>query len=162
MNQLEVKGFFTAIFLCTFFLLGAKPGIADKAAQKLIDRFPDLKITTHHGYFDKTTDSEENQRIIRKINASKANILVVGFGMPLQEKWLKENWDSLNVNIGFPAGALFDYISGELKRGPRWMTNNGLEWLARLLIEPRRLFWRYVIGNTLFLYLVLKEKLRGN
>jgi len=142
----------------SFFFLGAKPGIADKAVQKLTDRYPDLKITTHHGYFDKTIDSEENQRMIRKINASKANILVVGFGMPLQEKWLKENWESLNVNIGFSAGALFDYISGELKRGPRWMTDNSNEWLARLLIEPKRLWRRYLIGNLFFLYLILKER----
>ncbi len=146
----------------TFFFLGAKPTIAEKAAQKLIDRFPGLRITTHHGYFDMTTDSVENQIIVRQINASKANILVVGFGMPLQETWLKENWDNLNVNIGFSTGAVFDYISGELKRGPRWMTSNGLEWLARLLIEPKRLWRRYLIGNMFFLYLILKERFRGN
>lgn len=143
----------------TFFFLGAKPGIAEKAAQKLIGCFPELKIETRHGYFDKTSDSKENKIVIQQINASKANILVVGFGMPLQEKWLKDNWDRLHVNIGFSAGALFDYISGELRRGPRWMTDNGMEWLARLLIEPRRLWKRYIIGNTLFFYLILKERL---
>lgn len=144
----------------SFFFLGAEPGIADKAALKLKERFPALQIATHHGYFDKSPDSRENEEIIRQINASKANVLIVGFGMPLQEKWLKENWDRLHVNVGFSAGALFDYVSGELRRGPRWMTDNGMEWLARLLIEPRRLWKRYLIGNLFFFYLIFKERLK--
>jgi N-acetylglucosaminyldiphosphoundecaprenol N-acetyl-beta-D-mannosaminyltransferase len=63
----------------------------------------------------------------------------------------------LNVNVGFSAGALFDYISGELRRGPRWMTDNGMEWLARLLIEPKRLWKRYLIGNLFFFCLIFKQ-----
>jgi N-acetylglucosaminyldiphosphoundecaprenol N-acetyl-beta-D-mannosaminyltransferase len=141
----------------SFFFLGAKPGIADKAALKLKERFPALQIATRHGYFDKSPDSRENEEVIRLINASKANVLIVGFGMPLQEKWLKENWERLNVNVGFSAGALFDYISGELRRGPRWMTDNGMEWLARLLIEPKRLWKRYLIGNLFFFCLIFKQ-----
>jgi N-acetylglucosaminyldiphosphoundecaprenol N-acetyl-beta-D-mannosaminyltransferase len=144
----------------SFFFLGAKPGIADKAALKLKERFPALQITTRHGYFDKSPDSSENKEVIRLINASEANVLIVGFGMPLQEKWLKENWDKLNVNVGFSAGALFDYVSGELRRGPRWMTDNGMEWLARLIIEPKRLWKRYLIGNLFFFYLIFKERLK--
>ncbi|MCI5164913.1 MAG: glycosyltransferase [Candidatus Electrothrix sp. GM3_4] len=145
----------------SFYFLGAKDGIAEKAAQKMKKRYPNLKITTHHGYFNKSRNSVENQEIVAKINASKANILVVGFGMPIQEKWLQENWDQLNVNIGFSAGALFDYVSGELRRGPRWMTENGLEWLARMLIEPKRLWKRYLLGNTLFLFRVFMERLKN-
>ena len=145
----------------SFYFLGAKEGIAEKAAQKMQERYPNLKITTHHGYFSKDRNSVENQKIIEDINASKANILVVGFGMPIQEKWLQENWDQLNVNIGFPAGALFDYVSGELRRGPRWMTENNLEWLARLLIEPKRLWKRYFVGNTVFLHKVIAERIEN-
>ncbi|MCI5209934.1 MAG: glycosyltransferase, partial [Candidatus Electrothrix sp. ATG2] len=145
----------------SFYFLGAKKGIAEKAAQKMQERYPDLKITTHHGYFNKDRNSAENQKIIQEINASKANILVVGFGMPIQEKWLQENWDQLNVNIGFPAGALFDYVSGELRRGPRWMTENDLEWLARMLIEPKRLWKRYFIGNTVFLHKIITHRLEN-
>ncbi len=146
----------------TIYFLGAKHGIADKAAKKLTDRFPNLKIKTHHGYFDKSADSEENRKIVDQINASKSNILFVGFGMPLQERWLKENWDKLNVNVAFSSGALFDFVSEELQRGPKWMTDNSLEWLARLIIEPKRLWRRYIIGNTLFIYRVLKEWFRKN
>ncbi|MCI5127707.1 MAG: glycosyltransferase, partial [Candidatus Electrothrix sp. AUS3] len=143
----------------SFFFLGAKPGVAEKAAQKLIDHFPNLKITTHHGYFDMSQEAKKNLEVIEHINTIKPNILILGLGMPLQERWLKENWTKLEVNIGLTGGAVFDYVSGELRRGPRWMTDNGMEWLARLLIEPKRLWKRYLIGNLFFFYLIFKERL---
>jgi N-acetylglucosaminyldiphosphoundecaprenol N-acetyl-beta-D-mannosaminyltransferase len=144
----------------TFFFLGARPGVADKAAANLKARYPDLCIVgTHHGYFDKTPGSAENEAVIEQINAVKPNILIVGFGMPLQERWLMENWDRIDANVALTGGAVFDYVSGELQRAPRWMTENGLEWLGRLLIEPRRLWNRYLIGNPLFLWRVLKQRL---
>lgn len=143
----------------TFFFLGAKPGVAEKASIKLKERYPDLQVVgVHHGYFDKTPGNPENEAVIRQINAVKPNILIVGFGMPLQERWLMENWDRIEANVALTGGAVFDYISGELRRGPRWMTNHGLEWLARLIIEPRRLWKRYIIGNPLFLWRVLKQR----
>jgi N-acetylglucosaminyldiphosphoundecaprenol N-acetyl-beta-D-mannosaminyltransferase len=144
----------------TFFFLGARPGVADKAAANLKARYPDLRIVgTHHGYFDKTPGSVENEAVIEQINAVKPNILIVGFGMPLQERWLMENWDRIDANVALTGGAVFDYVSGELQRAPRWMTDNGLEWLGRLLIEPRRLWKRYLIGNPLFIWRVLKQRL---
>jgi N-acetylglucosaminyldiphosphoundecaprenol N-acetyl-beta-D-mannosaminyltransferase len=144
----------------TFFFLGARPGIADKAAARLKERFPDLRIVgTHHGFFDKTAGSPENEAIIQKINAVKPNILILGFGMPIQERWLMENWDCIEANVALTGGAVFDYVSGELRRAPRWMTDHGLEWLGRLIIEPRRLWRRYLIGNPLFLWRVLKQRL---
>ncbi|MCW5198146.1 WecB/TagA/CpsF family glycosyltransferase [Desulfobulbus sp. F3] len=144
----------------SFFFLGAKPYVAEKAANQLKERFPDLYITVHHGYFNKTNGSAENKNVIERINAVKPNILIVGFGMPIQEKWLQENFDKLNINVALTGGAVFDYISGELKRGPRWMTDHNMEWLARLMIEPRRLFWRYFWGNSQFICMLLKEKFR--
>ena len=144
----------------TLFFLGARPGVADKAADRLKARFPDLRIVgTHHGCFDKTPGSAENEAVIRQINAVTPNILIVGFGMPLQERWLMENWDRIEANVALTGGAVFDYISGELRRGPRWMTGHSLEWLARLVIEPRRLWKRYLIGNPLFLARVIKQRL---
>lgn len=145
----------------SFFFLGAKPGVAEKAARKLQEKYPGLEIETHHGYFDKEAGSAENQEVIEKINASKANILVLGFGMPIQENWLKENQDKLDVNVSLTGGAVFDYLSGELKRGPRWLVDNGLECLARLLVEPKRLWKRYLIGNTVFLYKIIAERLKN-
>jgi N-acetylglucosaminyldiphosphoundecaprenol N-acetyl-beta-D-mannosaminyltransferase len=144
----------------TLFLLGARPGVADEAADRLREKLPDLHIVgTQHGYFDKTQDSEENRSVIQRINAVRPNILVVGFGMPLQERWLMENWDQIEANVALTGGAVFDYVSGNQRRAPRWMTDNGLEWLGRLIIEPRRLWRRYVIGNPVFFYRVLKQRL---
>lgn len=132
------------------YFLGAKPGIAGRAAAILCSKYPGLRIESHHGYFDMTTGGVENSAVVKSINDFHPEILVVGFGMPLQEKWILDNLDSLNVKILFPAGALFDYLSGALPRAPRWMTDRGLEWLGRLVIEPRRLWKRYLIGNPLF------------
>ena len=144
----------------SLFLLGAKDGVADAAAVRLKGRYPDLMVVgTHHGYFDKTPGSKENDAVISEINALKPDILVVGFGMPLQERWLMENWDSLDVHVALTGGAVFDYISGNLTRAPRWMTANGLEWLGRLIIEPRRLWRRYIIGNPLFISRVVRQRL---
>jgi N-acetylglucosaminyldiphosphoundecaprenol N-acetyl-beta-D-mannosaminyltransferase len=143
----------------TFYFLGARPGIVEQAVTRLQQRFPRLNIVgTHHGYFDHTPGSPENEAVIEKINAFKPNILVLGFGMPAQEKWLVENWHYLDVNIALTGGAVFDYLSGELQRSPKWMNENGFEWLGRLLIEPRRLWQRYLIGNPLFLWRVLKQR----
>ncbi len=144
----------------TLFLLGSKSGVVEKAAAMLKDRYPDLQIVgTHHGYFDKTRDSAENQAVIQMIAEAQPDILIVGFGMPLQERWLSETRDLLAATVVLTGGAVFDYISGELRRGPKWMNDHGLEWLARLIIEPRRLWRRYVIGNPLFMWRVLKQKL---
>lgn len=144
----------------TFYFLGARPGVAQQAADNLLAKHPDLKITgIHDGYFDKTSGSSENEAIIAEINRLKPNILMLGMGMPLQEQWLMENWERLDANIALTGGAVFDYISGNLQRAPQWMTDNGLEWLGRLLIEPRRLWRRYIIGNPLFLSRVLRQRL---
>jgi N-acetylglucosaminyldiphosphoundecaprenol N-acetyl-beta-D-mannosaminyltransferase len=144
----------------SLFFLGARPGVADKAAARLNELIPSLRIVgTAHGYFDKTYGSAENEAVVEAINAAKPDILVLGFGMPIQERWLLENWERVDATIALPAGAMFDFISGEVFRGPRWMTDHGLEWLSRLVVEPRRLWRRYLIGNPLFLGRVLKQRL---
>lgn len=144
----------------TLFLLGSKPGIAEKATAKFKERYPNVEIVgVHHGYFDKTLNSAENQAVIQMVADAKPDILIVGFGMPLQERWLSETRELLAATVVLTGGAVFDYISGELHRGPQWMTDHGLEWLARLLIEPRRLWKRYIIGNPLFMWRILKQRL---
>ncbi len=144
----------------SIYLLGGKPGVSEKAAQKLLESCPKLKIAgTDHGYFEKNRSSQQNREVVNAINQACSDILIVGFGMPLQEKWIKENWQDIEVKVTLTGGAVFDYISGELKRGPKWMTDHGLEWLARLLIEPKRLWKRYLVGNPLFLLRVLLQRL---
>lgn len=146
----------------TLYFLGAQPGIVDRAAEQLKESFPRLQVVgLHHGYFDKSPHSQENQSVISEINHYKPDILIVGFGMPMQEQWLVENWDKINVHVALTGGAVFDYISGEVARAPRWMTDHGLEWLGRLFIEPHRLWKRYLIGNPLFLWRVFIHDVLG-
>jgi N-acetylglucosaminyldiphosphoundecaprenol N-acetyl-beta-D-mannosaminyltransferase len=142
------------------YLLGGRRGVAGRAARRLRKRFPTLNVVgVHHGYFDRSAGSPENEAVVEEINAARPDVLVVGFGMPLQEYWLMENRHRLDAKVVLTGGAVFDYVSGELRRGPRVLTENGLEWLARLLIEPRRLWRRYLIGNPLFLARVLEQRL---
>lgn len=144
----------------SLYLLGARPGVAREAADRLTARYPGLRISgAHHGYFDHSPGSAENEAVVREINASAPEILVVGLGMPLQERWLMENRDRLDAKVALTGGAVFDYVSGGLRRGPRLLTDNGFEWLARLLIQPRHLWRRYLIGNPLFLLRVLKQRI---
>jgi N-acetylglucosaminyldiphosphoundecaprenol N-acetyl-beta-D-mannosaminyltransferase len=141
------------------FLLGARPGVAERAAARLRERFPALRIVgAHHGYFDKAPDSQENAAVIGAIAAARPDLLIVGFGMPAQERWLLENWDRLDTSVALTVGAALDFVAGEVRRAARWMTDHGLEWLGRLLIEPRRLWRRYLVGNPLFLYRVLRQR----
>lgn len=143
------------------FFLGGRSGVSEKAADIMKKRFPDLCIDSYHGYFDKSPSGNENAQVINKINAFGADILFVGFGMPLQEKWIAQNKASLTAQVFFPVGALFDYITQEVWRAPRWVTDNGFEWLARFLVEPGRLWKRYMIGNPLFFWRIFIHHILG-
>jgi N-acetylglucosaminyldiphosphoundecaprenol N-acetyl-beta-D-mannosaminyltransferase len=144
----------------SLFLLGAGPGVAERAAQRLRTLHPDLRISgIEHGFFDHSPGSRENEAILRKVNAAGPDILLVGLEMPLQERWLMDNRDAIDANVVLTGGAVFDYVSGRLQRGPRLLTDHGFEWLARLIVEPRRLWRRYLIGNPLFLLRVLRQRL---
>ncbi len=142
----------------SFYFLGGPEGIAAKAADKLRERYPGLRIVgVRDGYFSK--QGPENEAVIRDINAVHPDILLVGFGMPLQEQWLADNWADIHAHTALPVGALFEFISGTVSRAPRWMSDNGLEWLYRYLLEPRRMFVRYIIGNPLFIGRVIKQRM---
>ena len=144
----------------SLFFLGARPGVARAAAEKLKERHPELRIMgVHHGYFDHSAGSPESEAVVREINAGAPDILLVGLGMPPQERWLMENRSRLDVGAALTGGAVFDYVSGRLSRGPGLLTGNGFEWLARLFAEPRRLWRRYLLGNPLFLLRVFRERI---
>lgn len=147
----------------SLYLLGSRPGVAQKAADQLRESNPSLHITgTHHGYFDKTPGSSGNQMVLDKINAVKPNILFVGFGMPLQEKWIMDNFKNIDINVVIPVGAALDYLSGQKPRAPRWMTDYGFEWIGRLIVEPSRLWKRYIVGNPLFFLRIVKYRILPN
>lgn len=121
------------------FFLGGKPGIAEKAKEKLLERFPALRIVgTNDGYFQKT--GAENEAIIEKINESGASVLFVCLGAPAQEKWLFENGDKLkSIRLAAGLGGTLDVFAGEVKRAPKFFIDAKLEWFYRLMKEPRRL-----------------------
>ena len=142
----------------TLYFLGGEPGIADEAAQVLTARYPSLSIVgTHHGHYDH--DGPQNDAIIAEINALHPDILLVGFGTPLQEKWIDHHFERLDVPAVWAVGALVDFVTGKKPRAPRWMLNHGLEWLYRLWAEPSRLWKRYIVGNPLFIWRVFMQRL---
>jgi N-acetylglucosaminyldiphosphoundecaprenol N-acetyl-beta-D-mannosaminyltransferase len=144
----------------SLFFLGGKEGVAEKATQVLRSQRSGLQIAgTHHGYFNKVQGSEENRGVVQFINQAHPDVLLVGFGTPMQERWVAENLHELHVGTIIVVGAMLDYLSGSVSRGPRWMTDLGFEWLSRLAVEPRRLWRRYIIGIPVFIVRVLKQKL---
>jgi len=136
----------------SLYLLGGKPGIAERVKERMTGEFPGLKIVgTQHGYFN---FEEDSARVIAAVNAAQPDILLVAFGVPLQELWLIEHRDELRVPVRLAVGGLFDFYSGAIRRAPLWLREMGLEWVFRLMLEPRRMFRRYVIGNPKFLLAV--------
>jgi len=142
----------------SIYLLGGKPGVAERAAGIMARNYGVSIAGVMHGYFDRETESKG---VIEAINASKASILLVAFGAPLQEQWIVRHRALLQPTILMGVGGLFDFFSGNIKRAPRWMREIGLEWVYRLMQEPERMWKRYVIGNPLFLYRVIKWKVIG-
>ncbi len=141
------------------FYLGSKPGIAEKGATILQNTYPNLQISTAHGYFSLASDESENQAVIEQIKVYQPHILMVGMGMPRQEEWILDNFDQIEANIILPSGACIDYVAGEVATPPRWMGRIGIEWLYRLLTEPRRLWRRYLVEPWFIASLFLKEYL---
>ncbi len=136
------------------YLLGARPDIAQAAAENMVQRYPQLKIVgARDGYFQ----PEEEEAVVDAINCSGARILLVAFGAPRQELWLRRWRDRLVPPVSMGVGGLFDFYSGRIARAPVWMREMGLEWVFRLMQEPGRMWRRYVIGNPLFLFRVRQQ-----
>lgn len=134
----------------SLFLLAGCRETAENAKKRLTGQFPTLKLGVHNGYFEK--QGPENESVIKQINDFQPDILVVGFGTPLQEHWIEQNYQKVNTHVFLPVGACVDYYTGLRLRGPAWLTNNGFEWLCRLVAEPGRLWHRYVVGIPIFLF----------
>jgi N-acetylglucosaminyldiphosphoundecaprenol N-acetyl-beta-D-mannosaminyltransferase len=138
------------------YLLGAEPGVTAEAARRLDRWYPRLRIAgTHHGYFD--IGSAHDDRVVEDINARKPDIVLVGMGTPKQELWVAHNAAHLETDVVWTVGALFDYVSGRVPRAPRWLADNGLEWIFRLAIEPQRMWRRYLLGNPVFISRVMAQ-----
>ncbi len=136
------------------YLLGSLPGVVRKAGEKISKRYRDVEVVgTHHGY-----DPIDEEKVVEEINAAEPDMLLVGMGVPRQERWIMANLDGVEANLVMGVGGSFDVISERLPRAPQAMRDNGLEWLYRIWLEPRRLWKARLIPY--FMARVLKDKLK--
>ena len=144
------------------FFLGGQDDASTISAEILSCRFPGLEIVGIHsppiGFEE---DEESNSRVLDMINTARPDLIFVGLGTPKQEKWIYENRHRYRARVSFPVGAGFDFLSGKSRRAPFWMRRMGLEWLWRLLLDPRRLFYRYLVRDMRFFPIVFRQKKRG-
>lgn len=141
-------------------------GSSEKTLAAIVNRaavvYPNLEVVTYSPPYKPEFNDEDNRAIIDAINKANPDLLWIGMTAPKQEKWTYSHWAELNIHCHVGTiGAVFDFFAGNTKRAPRWWQEHGLEWLYRLLKEPRRMWRRYIIGNTVFLWYMLGEKCRG-
>lgn len=143
----------------SLFIIGGKEGRAEQARKRLEHQIPDIKIVgTYAPPFGFEKDQRELDAINDRITQVHPDILIACFGCPKQEKWIYENFQKYDAKISLCAGATVDFLAGEIKRAPRWMSNHGLEWFYRFLQEPRRMFKRYFLDDVKILGLVRKYR----
>lgn len=142
----------------SLFFLGAEDHIVRQAAAEVRNRYPALKIVgTYNGYFPKA--GEANREVVNIVNAARPDILLCGMSMPVEEQWTWQHRGELDAGVIVLGSGCFEWLAGRVKSAPRWVSTIYLEWLFRLLQEPRRLWKRYLIGNPRFLLNVLRQKL---
>jgi N-acetylglucosaminyldiphosphoundecaprenol N-acetyl-beta-D-mannosaminyltransferase len=139
------------------FLLGARQKDLQAALQRQKERYPHIHFMGHHGYFS-PEDKEQSTTVIDRINHAKPQILIVGMGCPIQEKWLHLNQQKLDVNTIMSGGAVIDRLAGVVPDCPTLLSDMSLEWLYRLYQEPQRMANRYLLGNPAFLLLIMLAK----
>lgn len=141
----------------TMFFLGAADGVAAKAAENLTRKYPELRVTgVYSPPYGFEKDEAEIERIIDVVRKVSPHILVAALGSPKQEKFMWRHRERLNVPVSLGLGASMDFEAGVIRRAPRWMQKIGLEWLYRLMREPRRLFRRYLVDDMRIFRLVVR------
>ncbi len=141
-----------------FYALGDEPGVAEAFVAAARARHPAATFCgTHHGFFDMA--GAEGNAVLEAVRAAQADVVITGMGMPRQELWADRHGRDLGRGVILATGALFRWYAGLEQRAPRWMTDHGLEWLARLACKPRAHFRRYVVGNTRFMARVVRQRL---
>lgn len=141
------------------FLYGGAPGIAERLADVMRDRYGCNVVGTITPPFRELSRMESDE-IVDQINAAEPDVIWVGLSTPKQEKWMASHKASLRAPVSVGVGAAFDFLAGIKSSAPAWMQENGLEWLYRLGKEPRRLWRRYLIGGSSFAYRVLRDEMR--
>lgn len=137
--------------------LGWRPEVVERARVVLAERYPTLEQFYHHGYFDPSPGSAEDDRVVDALNAFAPDVLLVGMGMPRQEHWILDHRGVVHARAILPAGACLDYVAGAVPTPPRVFGRTGLEWLYRLICEPRRLWRRYLVEPWFVASLLARE-----
>ena len=138
--------------------MGSSQKVLDLIVKCAAVVYPHLKVVTYSPPYKPEFSDEDNKAIIDAINAANPDLLWIGMTAPKQEKWTYSHWNELNIHCHVGTiGAVFDFFAGTVERAPIWWQEHGLEWLYRLLKEPKRMWRRYIIGNTLFLWNLVKE-----
>lgn len=139
------------------FFYGGKEGVAEELADRLCERFPGLKVAGCYSPPFRELTADEDAEIVDRINTSGADIVWVGLSTPKQEQWMAEHVDRLAARVLLGVGAAFDFHAGRVAQAPHWMQRAGLEWLFRLVQEPRRLWRRYLYNNPRFLVGIVRR-----
>lgn len=143
----------------SIFILGGKEGVADQAKTELKKKYRSLRIVgTYSPPIGFEKDPDELEKMNQMISDVKPDLLITCFGCPKQEKWIFENYNKYDAKVSVCAGATVDFLSGNVKRAPRWMSEHGMEWFYRFLQEPRRMFKRYFIDDLKILHLIWKYR----
>jgi N-acetylglucosaminyldiphosphoundecaprenol N-acetyl-beta-D-mannosaminyltransferase len=143
------------------FYMGSSHSTLHQIQNKIKREFPNIIVGTYSPPYKEFFNHTENERIVTSINEFQPDILFVGMTAPKQEKWVHQHKDLLNAKVIASIGAVFDFYCGKINRAPQWMIKSGLEWLYRLIKEPRRMWRRYLISNIKFIWFVNKEKFKG-
>lgn len=142
------------------FFLGSSEATLAKIVDRAKREYPNVTVATYSPPYKSEFTAEDNLQMVEAVNAFKPDVLFIGMTAPKQEKWAAAHFDQLEATHVCSIGAVFDFYAGTVKRAPLWMIAIGMEWFYRLVREPRRMWKRYLIGNTLFIYYVLNEKLK--
>lgn len=144
----------------TVMFMGSSEKVLNLIVKRAAKVYPHLKVVTYSPPYKPEFSEEDNKAIIDAINAANPDLLWIGMTAPKQEKWTYSHWDELNIHCHVGTiGAVFDFFAGTVERAPVWWQRHGLEWLYRLLKEPKRMWRRYIIGNALFLFnIVFRER----
>lgn len=141
------------------FFMGSSEAVLSKIKERAKFEFHNIEIITYSPPYKPEFSEEDNQAIVDAINEANPDLLWVGLTAPKQEKWAYTHWDRLDINChAGTIGAVFDFYAGTIERAPLWWQEHSLEWLYRLIKEPKRMWRRYIIGNTLFIWNIIKEK----
>ena len=143
---------------CKVMFLGSSEKVLALIRKRAAVDYPHLEVITYSPPFKPEFSDEDNQAMIGAINHADPDLLWIGMTAPKQEKWTYRHWDELNIHCHCGTiGAVFDFYAGTVRRAPISWQRHSLEWLYRLLMEPRRMWRRYIIGNAKFLYYISKE-----